>query len=294
MSEEFMYKWEDHQQLQIMDKQHFENANYALLLFFLFQPFAYFFFIVIYYKFKKFWKNQEILEEKSERPIVKPQVKYEDKYIEEYKKIEPVVLSTERLDSLKHTFLVENTPFGNLMMHYDHSRESFVYYSDNTIPYRFLEVASRRYVVQNNCKTIHVSMADELTEAEKKLQEKRKREKEQEKEKEKEKEEEKDKTSDEPVKKNVFAKLKNYNTSSVRAPNATKPKANANTNSRPMPTNSKTEENTNIIVKEKANRYSYEGKFANFGFLQKVDKKTVDKRYEMSFAEFKKMCSSKK
>jgi hypothetical protein len=61
-----------------------------------------------------------------------------------------------------------------------------------------------------------------------------------------------------------------------------------------MPTNSKTEENTNMIVKEKANRYSYEGKFANFGFLQKVDKKTVDKRYQMSFAEFKKMSSAKK
>jgi hypothetical protein len=291
MSEEFMYKWEDQQQLQKIDKQDFEPANYSLLLFLLFQPFAYFFIIVIYYKVKKFLKNQQILEQEPENPVVKPAIKYEDKYIEEYKKIEPLVLSPERIDLLKHTFLVENTPFGNLMMHYDHSRESFVYYSDNTIPYRFLEVASRRYVIQNNCKAIHVSMADELSEAEKKLQEKR------EKEQEKEEEKEKDKTGEnkEPVKKNVFAKLKNYNTSSVRAPNATKPKSNANTNSRPTPTsNPKTEENANIIVKEKANRYSYEGKFANFGFLQKVDKKTVDKRYQMSFAEFKKMSSAKK
>ena len=48
MSEEFMYKWEDHQQLQKIDKQDIEPANYSLLLFLLFQPFAYFFLIVIF------------------------------------------------------------------------------------------------------------------------------------------------------------------------------------------------------------------------------------------------------
>jgi hypothetical protein len=283
MSEEFMYKWHKHENLH---KDDIDMINYGFILFLLFQPAAYFFMIYFYRKLKNLWlKKSNMKEESVEAPIVKPTVKYEDKYIEEYKKIDPTVLSAERLESLKHTFLIENSPFGNLMMHYDHSRESFVYYSDNTIPYRFLEVASRRYVIQNNCKSIHVSMEHELTEAEKKLQEK--------KQKEKEKELEKEKTSEEPVKKNVFAKLKNYNTSSVRAPNSTK--QNANSNSRPAPTsNPKTEENTNIIVKEKANRYSYEGKFANFAFLHKVDKKAIDKRHQMSFADFKKLGSLKK
>jgi hypothetical protein len=280
MSEEFMYKWHKHENLH---KNDIDMINYGFILFLLFQPAAYFFMIYFYRKLKNLWpKKSNVKEEPTETQIVKPTIKYEDKYIEEYNKIEPFILSAERLESLKHTFLIENSPFGNLMMHYDNSRESFIYYSDNTIPYRFLEVASRRYVIQNNCKSIHVSMADELTEAEKKLKEK--------KEKEQEKEKEKDKTSEEPVKKNVFAKLKNYNTSSVRAPNATKQKANSNSNNRPAPTaNPKTEENNNIIVKEKANRYSYEGKFANFAFLQKVDKKIIDKRHQMSFADFKKM-----
>jgi len=274
-----MYKWHKHENLQLIHKDDLDSMNYWFILFILFQPAAYFFMIYFYSKLKNLWIKKLNVEEK---PIIKPKVKYEDKYIDEYRKIELLVLSADKLDSLKHTFLIENTPFGNLMMHYDHSRESFIYYSDNTIPYRFLEVASRRYVIQNNCKSIHISMEHELTEAEKKLQEK--------KEKEKEKEKDKNCENKEPVKKNVFAKLKNYNTSSVRAPNDVKSKANSNSNNRSAPTaNPKTEENTNIIVKEKANRYSYEGKFANFAFLQKVNKKAIDTRYQMSFSDFKKM-----
>jgi hypothetical protein len=47
----------------------------------------------------------------------------------------------------------------------------------------------------------------------------------------------------------------------------------------------------NIVLKERANRYSYEGKLVNFSFLKKVDKKLTDKRYGMSFADFKKSLS---
>lgn len=294
MSEEFIYKWEDHQLLQesriveshTQEEFNFEYINYGFILFILFQPAAYFFFVYLYCKIKNAWAKEEVVKELDIKPEAKPIVKYEDKYIEQYKKVDREVLSTERLESLKNTFLIETTPFGNLMMHYDHSRESFIYYSDNTIPYRFLEVASRRYIIQNNCKIIHVSMSDELSEAEKKLQEKK------EKEKMKELEKEKNKASnEEPAKKSVFAKLKNYNTSSTRAPNSTKQKANTNNRQAPM-SNPKTEESADIIVKEKANRYSYEGKFANFGFLKKIDKKAVDKRHQMSFAEFKKMSIS--
>jgi hypothetical protein len=44
-----------------------------------------------------------------------------------------------------------------------------------------------------------------------------------------------------------------------------------------------------MILKERANRYSYQGKMVNFSFLKKVDRKVVDKTYALSFAEFKKM-----
>ena len=49
-----------------------------------------------------------------------------------------------------------------------------------------------------------------------------------------------------------------------------------------------TNEDKKMILKEKANRYSYQGKIANFDFIKKVDKKLVNKRYGLSFADFKK------
>ena len=47
--------------------------------------------------------------------------------------------------------------------------------------------------------------------------------------------------------------------------------------------------NEKMLLKEKSNRYSYQGKFLNFNILQKVDKKVVDKKYALTFADFKKM-----
>ena len=46
---------------------------------------------------------------------------------------------------------------------------------------------------------------------------------------------------------------------------------------------------SNIIVKEKANRYSNEGKFANFSFIKKIDRKVIDKKFITTFADFKKL-----
>jgi len=53
--------------------------------------------------------------------------------------------------------------------------------------------------------------------------------------------------------------------------------------------NQRNQQPDDAILKGKANRYSCEGKMANFSFLKKVEKKEVDKRLNVSFAEFKKM-----
>ena len=45
----------------------------------------------------------------------------------------------------------------------------------------------------------------------------------------------------------------------------------------------------NVVLKENANRYTCEGKLSNFNFLKKPDRKVIDKKYAMSFAEFKKL-----
>jgi hypothetical protein len=44
-----------------------------------------------------------------------------------------------------------------------------------------------------------------------------------------------------------------------------------------------------ILLKERSNRYSYQGKLVNFNILQKIDRKKVDKKFALTFADFKKL-----
>ena len=60
-------------------------------------------------------------------------------------------------------------------------------------------------------------------------------------------------------------------------------------NSIPNKPLTKEQENEKIILKERANRYTYEGKISNFNFLKKVERKIVYKKYAMTFADFKRM-----
>ena len=165
-------------------------------------------------------------------------------------------------------------------MFYDNRRETFTYYSDSTMPYRFLETVARKYVVLHNCKQIFVNMDDEINLAEKKLKEKKQKKTEEEEKRNKQKE----LNESVPIKRNVFAKLKSYNKDNgLKAAGIPSDKKT-----------SSTEVNEeNMILKENANRYSCEGKINNFSLLKKVERKIVDKRYGMSFAEFKKIQNTK-
>jgi hypothetical protein len=92
-----------------------------------------------------------------------------------------------------------------------------------------------------------------------------------------------------PEKKSVFAKLKNYNRdTNFVVPQSSKTSKQAKQLPPPPPSTKigqKKEED--YILKERSNRYSYEGKLRNFSFLKKVDRKVVDKHYAMSFKEYK-------
>ena len=122
--------------------------------------------------------------------------------------------------------------------------------------------------------------------------EKERKEKEEKEEEEKRKKEEaiKNKTPIEEKKKNVFTKFKSYNKESGtgHVTTAAPPK-----NSIPNKKLTKTQENENTLLKEKANRYTYEGKIINFSFIKKVDRRVVDKKFGMSFADFKKSMAKK-
>jgi hypothetical protein len=187
----------------------------------------------------------------------------------------------ERLDGLKNNFIFEKTPLGNVIMYYNNSRESFEYYSDNTIPYRFLETISRKYVKTFNCKQIYFDMEFELNEFERKQKEAQK-------EDQKMLEDQKkilDGNVDLVKKKDVFAKFKSYNTESGtgKVNRGVAPPKNS------IPNNTMKKNDDKCILKDNANRYTCEGKLANFSFLKKPDRKIVDKKYAMSFADFKKM-----
>ena len=64
-------------------------------------------------------------------------------------------------------------------------------------------------------------------------------------------------------------------------------------NSIPNKNSVETKENEKILLKERANRYTYEGKFANFTFLQRIERKVFNKKLGISFADFKKMNNKK-
>jgi hypothetical protein len=193
----------------------------------------------------------------------------------------------EQLKKYKKNYIIEHTPLGNVLMFYNHDKLAFEYYSDLTIPYRYLETVARKYVLTYNYRPLYIDMEEELKEYERKMQEK-----------EKEKEENEKKQTLENTKttktKDVFAKFKSYN----------KEAGTGRVNTAPPPKNSipqnrikhilkdlkddKKDNNGKILLKENANRYSYQGKFLNFNILQKVDRKVVDKKYALSYADFKK------
>ena len=222
--------------------------------------------------------------------IKKSPIIFSEKYIDKFNNLKEFDIEKEILDNLKNTITMENTPNGNVIMFWDNNRETFTYYSDGTIPYQFLEVVSRKYVIENNCKKIYIVMKDEINIAEQKIE----REKEKEKEKEKElkeielkKEIENEIEIEKSHKKDIFVKFKNYNKDNKYS---TISIDNKNLN-KSIPKNSNTIVSSNkyYILKENANRYSYEGKLINFSFLKKVDRKKIDKKYSMNFSDYKKI-----
>ena len=240
-------------------------------------------------------KDEELEEEMKELEGEKKELKGEKK--EEDKK--------EEIEISKNNILFETTPNGNVLMFYDSKRTSFIYYADTAIPYRYLESVARKYVTTYHCLHLYIDMKKEIAEAEKKindkkLEEKQRLEKKLEEERIKLEEEkirledndkklDKDKKETKEVPRNVFAKLKNYNAGSNTVIKGNKV---AETNPNRNATNTTISSKKEYILKENANRFSYEGKMVNYKLLKKPERKVVDKNYGFSFADFKKMQES--
>jgi hypothetical protein len=229
-------------------------------------------------------RNSQIQELQEEADKIKSEIEPEDSMHELKNNSEDNArqhIINKRLDKLLNCYVMEKTPIGNVIMIYQKDKESFKYYSDCNIPYRYLEVVARKYVKLFNCRPIFVDMEEELRLFEEKW------EKEQElkkiKEEDRKEEEQKKEIKTEP-KKNVFAKFKSYNKDAGGKISMAPPPKNSITKNV-----AETKENEKILLKERANRYTYEGKFANFNFLQKVERKVFNKKLGLTFADFKKM-----
>ena len=186
----------------------------------------------------------------------------------------------KKLDGFINNYILEYTPLGNVYMRYNNFKKSFEYFSNNTIPYRYLEVIGRKYVMTFRCKALFVDLDEEMKKAlERDTLEKDTLEQDQ-------------KTLDKDI---VVSKFKRYNKdlkmtrSLMSRPGQNNRELLSKAN---LPVVSTTGEKQ--LLKENANRYTWEGRLANFSVLKKIDRKIVDKNYALSFSDFKQMSQIKK
>ena len=102
--------------------------------------------------------EDEEKEKEKEKEPKKIELPYEKKYLDKLLSLslDMKKWTEEDLDHLHNTYIIENTPRGNVLMYWNNKNKSFTYYADATIPYRYLEVVSRKYVVINNCRQIYI------------------------------------------------------------------------------------------------------------------------------------------
>ena len=211
----------------------------------------------------------ELLED--DKSSLKIDIPYDKKYIDKFRNLEEAEVDGE---SLKHSMVMDYTPYGNVIMTYNKEKEAFIYYTDHAIPYRFLEAVAQKFAIQFNCKKLVVDTEKEIESLKTQIDEKKEKEEEEEIRK---KDEQLDEVSCPEEKKSVFANFKSYNKMSTPG---------VGTNVREVPDASKQSEPQLLL--EKSNTYSCEGKLSHMEILQQVKKDTFDERLKMSYADFKK------
>jgi hypothetical protein len=68
----------------------------------------------------------------------------------------------ETVENLVYKRVEEITPDGKVILKYDEATTTFLYWSEKTIKYKYLEVAARKYVILFDCKDVYVNIFREL------------------------------------------------------------------------------------------------------------------------------------
>ena len=75
-----------------------------------------------------------------------------------YDELYPIEKATQEPDIIlsKHSYVIESTPVGIVIMRYDEDDEGFLYWTNNAITYKMLDVVARKYVTQFCCKDVFI------------------------------------------------------------------------------------------------------------------------------------------
>lgn len=90
---------------------------------------------------------------------------YFDKGLEEYKNLKERDINDDDIKNIESTEIEELTPVGLVKMKYDLDINGFLYYSDQDIAYKYLEVVSRLLVNKLDLKIIYIDYVKELIKA---------------------------------------------------------------------------------------------------------------------------------
>ena len=91
---------------------------------------------LVYFYFLNFFKKKNV-------EVEEIQIPYEYKYIDIFDNLKLKYSNTKYVN--KNSFVMDNTPDGNVLMNYNDENESFFYYCDNkNISYKYLETVAKK------------------------------------------------------------------------------------------------------------------------------------------------------
>lgn len=205
-------------------------------------------------------------EEKGEKNT--PEEPYENKYYDLFENMERDELEEDTVKGLQNSVLYEMTPKGRVILYYDFEKESFVYYCDTKdIPYLYLETVARKYAVTYDCKKIVVDIKKEMENA-------------------------KQQKTVTNINTNTNIPYTQLSTIQENANNTNDMFASFKSYNRKGTGGSKTV-NKKFVLRQNANRYSYNGKTSQFPILKTDDYKIEKPMEKMDYETFKKLMAKK-
>lgn len=202
----------------------------------------------------------------------------QEQYTEKYPLEEASQCEDEDYRVNPNSYVMDYTPNGVVMMHYDYDEEGFIYWSNRkTVPYDVLETVARKYVKSYCCKNLYVDRAA-ILEEKKRVHEEKKRELEEQEAMKKEDTKTNDSNNNEDgdsSDNSVFATLKTYNNNKA-------PQRSNNQRNR-----SKSDEM--LHVSERSNKFVRRGTIQEFELTQKKEYSVVDTRPKLDFETFKRL-----